>query len=656
MQRSETCQVLLAACGDGQQLSAAVTRVSLAVDQTGVFGAVYELSDGVRLELQHVRDFSDGRGTAIGEATNRQQQLVLLRREPFVPSRVLREPEKDAQQVSQAGECLVLVVTELHEGGHFVNISCHDVICTMPQHHPPQRLFLLTVLAAVIGLVAGGAAWVLLRLIGLITNVALFHQFGWTSPSFTHLHRSGWIIVAAVVGAVLISLLAKWAPSIRGHGLPEAMEAVLTKQSRIPARVFIAKPLSAAISIGTGGPFGAEGPIIVTGGALGSLIGQLLPMSATERKILVASGAAAGMTATFGTPIAAVVLAIELLLFEFSRRALIPLVVACAVAGGVHAAIFGNGPFFKLPASHFSGLGTLPIFAVLGVFAGLAAVVVARGLFLVERGYRALPVGEFWHPIIGAVLFASIGLIQPRALGVGYDAITAALTNRLALTTIAVLAIVKLVVWWVALGSGTSGGTLAPILLISAGFGGLFGNAIVHVFPHIGVSPSAFALVAMAAVFGAATRATLTSMLFVFELTGDYKAILPLMLATVIAELIASPFLEHSIMTEKLARRGLRVHSDYEVDPMRTHSVGDVMSPLNGTRPSTDVVARREDLAIDALRTMLDQNVEVLTVVDAAGEPVGICSLSDIARARERKFAGETIEPGWRGFRRAKMG
>jgi H+/Cl- antiporter ClcA len=494
---------------------------------------------------------------------------------------------------------------------------------------------------------------VLLRLIGLITNVALFHQFGWTSPSFTHLPRSPTIVVAAVVGAVLISLLAKWAPSIRGHGLPEAMEAVLTKQSRIPARVFIAKPLSAAISIGTGGPFGAEGPIIVTGGALGSLIGQALPMSATERKILVASGAAAGMTATFGTPIAAVVLAIELLLFEFSRRALIPLVVACAVAGGVHAAIFGDGAFFDLPAHRFSGLGTLPIFAVLGVFAGLTAVVVARGLFLVERAYRALPVGEFWHPIVGAFAFASIGLIQPRALGVGYDAITAALSNKMALTTLAVLATVKLVVWWVALGSGTSGGTLAPILLISAGFGGLFGNAGVHLFPHIGVSAGAFALVAMAAVFGAATRATLASMLFVFELTGDYKAILPLMLATVIAELVASVFLEQSIMTEKLARRGLRVHGDYEVDPMRMHSVGDIMSPLNGTAPSTEVVIRREDLAIDALRTMLEQDVEVLTVVDASNTPIGICTLGDIARARERRFGSEKVEPGWRLGRRA---
>jgi hypothetical protein len=223
----------------------------------------------------------------------------------------------------------------------------------------------------------------------------------------------------------------------------------------------------------------------------------------------------------------------------------------------------------------------------------------------------------------------------------------------MALTTLAVLAIVKLLVWWLALGSGTSGGTLAPILLISAGFGGLFGNAVVHLFPHIGVSPGAFALVAMAAVFGAATRATLASMVFVFELTGDYKAILPLMLATVVAELVAGLVLEHTLMTEKLARRGLRVHGDYEVDPMRTHTIGEVMSPLNGERPSLDATVRREDLAIDALRTMLEQDVELVTVVDEHDVPIGLCSLVDLARTRERRFAHETIEPGWANRRRA---
>ena len=503
-------------------------------------------------------------------------------------------------------------------------------------------------LSACVGLIAGGAAWILLRLIGLITNLALFHRFGWTSPAFSTLHRSPLIVVAAVGGALLVSLLALWSPVIRGHGIPEAMEAVLTKQSRIQPRTAIAKPLSAAISIGTGGPFGAEGPIIVTGGAIGSLIGQVLPVTPSERKILLASGAAAGMSATFGTPLAAVVLVIELLLFEFSTRAFIPLVVASAVAGGVHAGIFGSGPFFEVPDHRFAGLGTLPVFAVLGLAAGLIAVCIAEGLFLVESGFRRLPVREFWHPIIGAVAFASIGLITTRALGVGYDAITDVLSNHLTLGTIAVLASVKLVIWWIALGSGTSGGTLAPLLLVSAGFGSLFGAAANHLLPGIGVSQGAFALVAMAAVFGAATRATFASMLFVFELTGDYKAILPLMVATVLADLVAEVLLDESLMTEKLSRRGVRVHAGLEVDPLRTITVGSLMSPVVEHFPITDDMAQvgSDDLAYVALERMLDAGVELLPVVDH-GEVVGVCTPNDIVKARAHRLDHERVQPGW---------
>lgn len=513
-------------------------------------------------------------------------------------------------------------------------------------HRQTHRLLYLTGLAAIIGLLAGGAAWVLLRLIGLITNLALFHQFGWTSPSFTTLHRSPTVVIAAVVGGVLVSLLALWSPVIRGHGIPEAMEAVLTKESRIQPRTAIAKPLSAAISIGTGGPFGAEGPIIVTGGALGSLIGQLLPMTASERKILLASGAAAGMSATFGTPLAAVVLAIELLLFEFSTRAFIPLVVASAVAGGVHAGIFGSGAFFAVPDHQFSGLGTLPAFAVLGLAAGLLAVAVVRGLFLVEEGYRRLPVSEFWHPLIGGVAFATLGLIEPRSLGVGYDAITDVLGNRLALSAIAALALVKLVVWWLALGSGTSGGTLAPMLLISAGFGALFGNAANHVFPSIGVSQGAFALVAMAAVFGAATRAPFASIVFIFELTGDYNSILPLMVATVMAHLVAQFLLEDSLMTEKLSRRGLRVHSELEVDALRTVPVTEVMTPSEAVPFDGGRCVAPDEPAIAALELMLELGVEALPVV-ADDMLIGVCTPATIIRARADRFAHERVQPGW---------
>jgi CIC family chloride channel protein len=449
----------------------------------------------------------------------------------------------------------------------------------------PRRLLFLSILAALLGAAGGGAAWVLLHLIGLLTNLALFHRFGWELPSFTELRASPWIVVAAVGGALAVSLLAKWAPVIRGHGIPETMEAVLLRQSRIAPRVAVAKPLSAALAIGTGGPFGAEGPIIVTGGALGSLMGQVLHVSPAERKILLACGAAAGMSATFGAPLASVVLAIELLLFEFSTRAFVPLVVSASVAAGIHSALFGSGPLFAVPAHDYAGLAILPWFVVLGLACGVVAVVVSKGLFVVEDLFRRLPVNDFWHPVIGALIFSSVGLLVPRALGVGYDAIGDVLNDRLAVGAIAVLAGAKLVAWWIALGSGTSGGTLAPLLLIGGSFGSLVGSLALALAPGLGISPGAFAVVAMAATFGASTRATFTSIVFLFELTRDYQVIVPLMLAAVVADLVAAALMHETLMTEKLARRGLRVSTEYEVDVLRTTLVRDVMSRQVETIP-----------------------------------------------------------------------
>ena len=558
-----------------------------------------------------------------------------------------------------------------------------------------------------VGLAAGGAAYVLIHLIALITNLAFFHRVAWKLPSFTHLHRSPLVVVVAVTGGLIVGLMAKWAPIIQGHGIPEAMEAVLTKQSRISPRTALAKPLSAAIAIGTGGPFGAEGPIIVTGGAIGSLLGQIVPVSPSERKILLASGAAAGMAATFGAPLAAVVLAIELLLFEFSTRALVPLVVASSVAAGMHAAFFGTGPLFAVPQHNFAGLSQLPFYVPLGVACGGLAVIINKGLFLAEDGFRRLPVSQFWWPAIGAVGFASVGLVVPRVLGVGYDQISQVLTVRLALGTLAVLAVAKLLAWWVALASGTSGGTLAPILLISGSFGALLGRLAQHV-PGVHLSPGGFALVAMAATFGAATRATFASIVFLFELTRDYNAILPLMLATVIATLVASAITRDSIMTEKLTRRGLRVPSDYHADILTTTSVAAVMNPdvetvnrsvsvaevaerfqTNGhgaypvvddegrcvgiiargdllregewtdDSPVGDVAARdvvsitSTDTVSDALETMLEEQIEHLPVIDA-DKLVGICTRTDVMRARRTQRDHEQLQAGWRPRRRPK--
>lgn len=486
-----------------------------------------------------------------------------------------------------------------------------------------RRTTLLTAMAALIGLLAGGTAWVLLRLIAVITNAAVYGRLSLATPSFATLQPSPRLIVIAILGALAVTVLARWSPVIRGHGIPEAMEAVLTKQSRISPRTAVAKPISAAIAIGSTAPFGAEGPIIVTGGAIGSLLGQIVHVSPAERKILLACGAAAGMSATFGAPLASVILAIELLLFEFSARALVPLVVAAAVAGGVHTAIFGPAPLFSVPPHDYAGLAGLPAFVVLGLACGLLAVVVTKGLFIVERLYRGLPIGEFWHPVIGAAIFATVCLAAPRALGVGYDAIGDVLNSRLTLDTVVILGTVKLVAWWFALGSGTSGGTLAPILLISAAFGTLFGSAVDQVVPGLGIAPAAFALVAMAAIFGASTRASLAAIVFVFELTRDYQVIVPLMLATVVADLVFNALSEHSIMTEKLSRRGLRIGRHFGVDPMSTCLVSEVMTSPAVTLPAGASVS-------DARERFATGGHGAYPLVDGDGAIAGIVTRSDL--------------------------
>lgn len=546
----------------------------------------------------------------------------------------------------------------------------------------------------------GGAAFCLIRLIGLITNLALFHRFDWSLPSLAHLQPSPNVVIVAACGGLIVSVMARWEPQIKGHGLPEAMEAILSNQSRIGVKTAIAKPISAAIAIGTGGPFGAEGPIIVTGGALGSLIGQVLPMSPSERKILLACGAAGGMAATFGAPLASVMLAIELLLFEFSARAFIPLVVSTALAAGVHSAIFGTGPLFAVPAQNYAGLDKLPLYALLGIMCGLLAVMINKGMFMMESGFRRLPINAFWHPVIGGVAFGLIGLLAPRALGVGYDEISDVLANKLAVGTLAVLVVAKLVAWWVSLASGTSGGTLAPLLLISGGFGSLVGTLVQHLWPGGHISPGAFALVAMAAAFGASIRATFTAIVFLFELTRDYQIILPLMLASVLAELVATALMRDSLMTEKLTRRGLRVQGDYEADVLASLTVAEVMTREITTLPDTATVDQarrllehdehgtcpvvdrdghcvamvsRTDLLdtdigaeesimraatrevvelspgatlLEALRCILEREVSHLPVTED-GKLVGICTRTDILQARMRQFEREELQPGW---------
>jgi H+/Cl- antiporter ClcA len=437
---------------------------------------------------------------------------------------------------------------------------------------------------------------------------------------------------------------------IKGHGIPEAMEAVLTSRSRIEAKVAILKPLSAAIAIGTGGPFGAEGPIIQTGGAVGSLIGQIISTTASERKVLLACGAGAGMAATFNTPIAGVILAIELLLFEFRSRSFIPLVIACTLATSVRAVLLGQHSMFTMGNVNYDALHGLPFYLLLGVLSGVAAICFTKVLYWVEDQFDRLPIDDLWHPAIGALGLGIIGFFVPRVLGVGYDTISDILNNNLALKLLLLIAIFKALALMISLGSGTSGGLLAPMFMSSAALGGSFAIVVNLIFPSAHLSPGAYALVAMAAVFGAASRATFAFIVFAFEITRDYNAVLPLMLACVIADMIAIHYLPSSIMTEKLARRGLRVPEEYEAGVLQVVRVGEVMrKDVQPISPEMTVGDLAERMSRGEPSFNLTQG---LPIIDNDGKLVGVVTQGDLLRALEADPKGTTtvLEAGSRNL------
>ena len=502
------------------------------------------------------------------------------------------------------------------------------------------RMVLVSFLAAAIGLVAGGIAFLLYRLIGLLTNISFYGRFVADFTSARHNHLGLWVIPIPVIGGLIVGVMAKYGSSkIRGHGIPEAMEAVLFNRSRIQPRVAILKPISAAIAIGTGGPFGAEGPIIQTGGAVGSLVGQIFHTTASERKVLLACGAAAGMSATFNTPIAGVILAIELLLFEFKARSFIPLVVASTLATAVHMQLLGAGPMFSITAMDFGVPSALPFYLVLGVICGLAAVGFSKLLYWTEDLFEKLPIDQLWWPAIGALGLGIIGYFVPRVLGVGYDTISDILNANLALKVLIVVMLAKAVALVISLGSGTSGGLLAPMFMSSAALGGVFAMGMNEVFPAAHLSAGAFALVAMGAVFGAASRAAFSFIVFAFEITRDYNSVLPLMLVTVIADGIAILLMpKASIMTEKLVRRGLRIHQDYEADVLQQMVVSETMDRdapvLPAALPVRDLAERiaRHETEVSRHQGML--------LTDAENRLVGIITRGDILRSLDEDPSG----------------
>ncbi|HET9948307.1 MAG TPA: chloride channel protein [Longimicrobiales bacterium] len=484
------------------------------------------------------------------------------------------------------------------------------------------RTVRLTGLAIGIGIAGGFVAKALLLLIGLITNLAFYGRFdtSFVSPSGNELGLVAMLV--PILGALLVGLMARFGSSaIRGHGIPEVMEKVLHGESRIPIRLMFLKPLSAAIAIGTGGPFGAEGPIIATGGALGSTIGQVIRISAEERKTLLAAGAAAGMSATFGAPVSAVLLAVELLLFEYRARSIIPVALASAAAAAVRIGIEGPEPVFTLPPIGHPTGAALATYALLGAIMGVVAAAVTRSIYALEDAFERLPLHWMWWPALGAVVVGAVGLVEPRTLGVGYDLIDQILAGELTGVSLALFVVLKFVSWSAYLGSGTSGGTLAPLFLIGGGIGAGLGGFVAAWLPALDVNPSIAGLVGMAAIFAGASHALLASVVFAFETTRQPLGLLPLLAGCSAAYLVMLLLNRTSIMTERLARRGTYVRTEYALDYLSQISVQSVMTRSVVTLSASDTLGR--------VRAWLDAGADGAThqgfpVVDAAGKLLGV--------------------------------
>ena len=503
----------------------------------------------------------------------------------------------------------------------------------MPAPIVNRRVVFISLVSIVVAVGAGLVAQALTRLIGLITNISFYGRFSaaFSSPAYNHL--GPWVIVVPVVGGIIVGIMARYgSAAIRGHGIPEAMEQVLFGQSRIPPRVTLLKPLSAAIAIGTGGPFGAEGPIIATGGALGSLVGQLLTTTADERKTLLAAGAAAGMAATFGSPVSAVLLAIELLLFEYRPRSIIPVSLACATAQGVRIAFVGTQPIFAMPGVVHPRDYALAVYIALGAIVGVAAVGATRAVYAVEDGFDKLPIHWMWWPAIGAVAVGVIGYFAPHTMGVGYDNIENIVSGSIVGKTLVVLFLLKFVSWAISLGSGTSGGTLAPLFTIGGGLGGVLGAAAAHLFPGLGIDPRVAALVGMAAMFAGASRALLASVVFAFETTRQPLSLLPLLGGCTSAYLISALLMRYTIMTEKIARRGAVVPVEYTADYLDQVLVRDAAS--------RQVVALAADDTLASVRAWLASRApgtghQGFPVNDSNGDLVGVLTRRDIFNTEE---------------------
>lgn len=498
-----------------------------------------------------------------------------------------------------------------------------------PKSHPIKlkRLLFICLLAILNAMAAGVIAKLMLELIGLLTSVFFYGAISPNDVSPVGNHLGLWVILIPVIGGIIVSFMARYGSTvIRGHGIPEAMEQVLAHESKIPPIVTLLKPLSAAISIGTGGPFGAEGPIIVAGGALGSLIGQVLKVTAYERKILLTAGATAGMAAIFGCPVAAILFAIELLLFEFSPRSIIPVALACITGAAAHIIFFGFRPMFEMPVIDAPDTTELLIYIGIGLVLGVASVGVTKMVYKVEDLFERTKINWMWWPAFGGLAVGIVGYFAPITMGVGYSNIRNVLNGNTTLQVLLVLSFLKLISWAVSLGSGTSGSTLAPLFTIGGAMGALIAWLINYFFPASGISLPLAGLMGMAALFSGASRALLASVVFAIETTGEPHILLPLLGGCAASYFVSFIMMRSTIMTEKIARRGIATPDSYVPDILSTTTVRQALKE--------EVMVLSETNTVGEIRGLLDGSKDkphsAFVVVDNDGGLQGVVDVHDV--------------------------
>ncbi|MFT4046174.1 MAG: chloride channel protein [Solimonas sp.] len=508
------------------------------------------------------------------------------------------------------------------------NPTIADASRRLGDHSADARMLMLAGLALVVGTGGAFGAWLLLKLIALATNLFWFRHGSFATASITDARLGPWVLAVPVIGSLIVGLMARFgSEKIRGHGIPEAIEAILYGESRLSLKVALLKPLSSAISIGSGGPFGAEGPIIMTGGAIGSLFAQRFHLSAAERKTLLVAGAAAGMTAIFGTPLAAILLALEILLFEWKPRSFVPVVAGALTAWAWRPALIASGPLFPFDAALPTALWPALAAAGIGILVGVQAAALSTLLYRIEDFFHRLPLHWMWWPALGAVVVGLGGWIDPRVLGAGYGNLQDLLGGTMVLQAILALLAVKAVVWLVALGSGTSGGVLAPLLIL----GGCAGSAIGHFLP---AGAGLWALLGMAGILSGAMRAPLTGALFAAEVTGRFDALPLAVLAAAAAYAVSVLLVKRSILTEKIARRGRHIVQEYSVDPHDLLLAAELMTPSPDTLPASTTVAQAVRFFEDGARH------RCYPIVDRDQVLVGLVSRADAQRWKREDAIG----------------